>query len=292
MKSFAGKVAAITGAGSGIGRALALTLAKQKCDLALSDINEVGVQKTAADARALGVKVTAQRLDVADRAAMYAWAQQVVADHGRVNLIFNNAGVALGGTVAGVTYDDFEWIMGINFWGVVYGTKAFLPHLHASGDGHVINVSSVFGLFAVPTQSAYNASKFAVRGFTEALRQELELSGAPVSATSVHPGGIKTNIARDARLSKDIQSIPGAEKLNRDFEKLFITPPEKAAEVILAGVRRNRRRVLIGPDAKFLDWMVRLLPSVYQRLVMSATAKQAGSQLKTLQESGDDVRFV
>ena len=204
MKSFANKVAAITGAGSGIGRALALNLAQQGCHLAISDVNEAGLAETVKQAAAFGVKVTSQKLDVSNKDGVHAWADSVVAEHGKVNLIFNNAGVALGSTVEGMSYDELAWVMNINFWGVVYGTKAFLPYLKASGDGHIVNVSSVFGLCAQPTQSAYNASKFAVRGFTEALRQELDLENAPVSVTCVHPGGIKTNIAKAAKMNEQL----------------------------------------------------------------------------------------
>ena len=268
MKNFHDKVAAITGAGSGIGRALARALARQGCHLALSDVNEAGLAETAASIS--GVKVTTARVDVADRAAVEAWAQQVVADHGRVNLIFNNAGVALGSTVEGMSYSDLEWLMGINFWGVVYGTKAFLPLLKASGEGHIINTSSVFGLAGIPSQSAYNAAKFAVRGFTESLRQELDMQSSPVSATSVHPGGIKTNIAQAARMDESMGSLGLDTQNGREkFEKAFITTPERAAAVILGGVRKNRRRVLIGVDARLIDWIVRLLPSAYQRITMA-----------------------
>src|SRR3954462_5843343 len=200
MKSFDGRVAAITGAGSGIGRALAHELARRGAHLALCDINEVGLAETVSSCEGFGVKVTSQRVDVADRAAMFAWADQVVADHGKVNLIFNNAGVALGATIEAMSYDDFEGLMNINFWGVVHGTKAFLPHLKAAGEGHIVNLSSVFGLISVPTQSAYNAAKFGVRGFTDALRMELDISGGNVSCTTVHPGGVRTNIARNARM--------------------------------------------------------------------------------------------
>ncbi|HWY25603.1 MAG TPA: SDR family NAD(P)-dependent oxidoreductase [Nevskia sp.] len=269
MKSFENKVAAITGAGSGMGRTLALRLAEQRCHLALSDVNEAGLAETVKLAGQYGVKVTSKKVNVAEREAMYAWAEDVVRDHGKVNLIFNNAGVALGATVEGMSYEDFEWIVGINFWGVVHGTKAFLPHLKASGEGHIINTSSVFGLMGIPSQSAYNATKFAVRGFTEALRQELELGKSGVSATSVHPGGIKTNIARAARMTKSIRDIGlddqrGSEK----FEKMFITTADSAAQTILRAVRCNKRRVLVGPDAHVIDWMVRLFPSGYQRLTM------------------------
>lgn len=271
--SFAGLTAAITGAGSGIGRALTLELARRGCRLALADIDRRSLEDTVAQAQGLGVEASADVVDVARRDAIYAWADKVGGRHGAVNLLFNNAGVALGSTVEGMADADFEWVMSINFWGVVHGTRAFLPLLRASGDGHVVNVSSVFGLAAIPTQSAYNASKFAVRGFTESLRQELELSGAPVSATTVHPGGIKTNIARAARWGADMQGFLGADEARGKarFEGLFLTAPEAAARAILDGVRRNRRRVLIGPDARLIDWMVRLLPAGYQPLVVRAT---------------------
>jgi NAD(P)-dependent dehydrogenase (short-subunit alcohol dehydrogenase family) len=270
MKSFDEKVAAITGAGSGIGRALALELASAGCELALSDVNEAGLAETVALANQRGVKVTSSRVDVARREEVEAWAKRSAEEHGRVNLIFNNAGVALGSTVEGMSYADFEWLMNINFWGVVYGTKAFLPHLKASGEGHIINISSLFGLLAVPSQSAYNASKFAVRGFTEALRQELDMENACVSATSVHPGGIKTNIARSARMDRSIRDI-GLDEVHgtEKFEKLFITTPQRAAHIILSAVRRRQRRVLVGPDAKFLDVIVRLFPSFYQRIMQA-----------------------
>jgi NAD(P)-dependent dehydrogenase (short-subunit alcohol dehydrogenase family) len=270
MKSFEGKVAAITGAGSGIGRALALELAKAGAHLALSDINAATAAETAEAARGLGAKATSAELDVSNRTAVHAWADGTAAEYGRVNLIFNNAGDALGSTLEGVGYEDFEWLMSINFWGVVYGTKAFLPHLRASGEGHVVNISSVFGLVAVPGNGTYNASKFAVRGFTEALRQELELMGSNVSATCVHPGGIKTNIVRSSRMSADIEQLVGQniEVARANFEKSFVTTPEKAAKTILGAVKKNSRRVLVGPDAKFLDLLVRLFPTGYQRLVV------------------------
>lgn len=274
MKSFNNKVAAITGAASGIGRALALELAKQQCHLALSDVDEAGLAETAKQAAALGVKVTTSKVNVADREAVYAWADQVVKDHGKVNMIYNNAGVALGGTVEDTDYSDYEWILGINMWGVIYGTKAFLPYIKQAGEeGHIINVSSIFGLFAQPTQSGYNMSKFAVRGFTESLRQELDLQGGKVSCTCVHPGGIKTNIARNARMTSSVEKLTGsasAEQMREQFEALFMTTPQKAASVIVGAVKANKRRVLIGPDARVLDLMQRTLPVVYQKVVTTS----------------------
>ncbi len=274
MKSFENKVAAVTGAASGIGRALALDLAKRHCHLALSDVDEKGLAETAEQASALGVKVTSQVVNVADKDAMHAWADQVVQDHGKVNLVFNNAGVALGGTVEDTSYEDYEWIVGINMWGVVYGTKAFLPYIKQAGEeGHVINISSVFGLFAQPTQSGYNMSKFAVRGFTESLRQELDIEKCGVSATCVHPGGIKTNIARNARMTESMDGFSGnasAEKMRDKFESLFITSPEQAARTILSAVKSNKRRILVGPDAHVLDMMQRALPVNYQKVVAAS----------------------
>ena len=269
MKNFKDKVAVITGAGSGIGRALAMELAASGAKLALSDINEAGLKETA-DLLGLGEdRLMIRKLDVADRQAFYDFADDVVNHFGYANMIFNNAGVALGATVEDMNYDDFEWLMNINFWGVVYGTKAFLPYLKQAGEGHIINVSSIFGLVGIPTQSAYNAAKFAVRGFTESLRIELEMEGSPVSCTSIHPGGIKTNIAKAARMSDGVERITGASKEQsiQDFEKMFRTTPEEAASTILKGVRGNKRRVLIGSDAVAVDTMQRLLPTSYQKLI-------------------------
>ncbi len=268
MQNFKDKVAAITGAGSGIGRQLAVLLAQGGCHVALADLNETALNETAGLLGGSGVQVTTTVLDVSSREAVAQWATQTVKDHGRVNLIFNNAGVALGSTVEGMRYEDLEWLMGINFWGVVYGTKEFLPHLKASGDGHVVNISSLFGLTAQPTQSAYNASKFAVRGFTEALRQELDLQNCGVSATCVHPGGIRTNIANAARMNDSIKTL-GMDpvKSAKKFNKLLRCPPEVAAKVILDAVRNNDRRVLIGNDAKIIDLMQRVLPTGYQKVI-------------------------
>jgi NAD(P)-dependent dehydrogenase (short-subunit alcohol dehydrogenase family) len=275
VKNFDGRVAAITGAGSGIGRALAKELAGRGAHLALADIDEVGLADTVVQCEGTGVKVTSQRLDVADRDAVHAWADQVVADHGKVNLIFNNAGVALGATIESMSYEDFEWLMNINFWGVVHGTKAFLPKLKAAGEGHIVNISSVFGLISVPSQSAYNAAKFGVRGFTDALRMELDMANGGVSCTTVHPGGVKTNIARKARMDESVVTLAGSvERARDDFDKVALTSPEKAARQILAAVQRDRRRALIGPDAKAIDLLSRLPAGLYQRVLVKGAGRR------------------
>lgn len=264
MRDLEGKVVAITGAGSGIGRALAQTFAAEGARLALSDIDEAAVTTTAAALPG----ALAHRVDVGDRDAIAAWATDINERFGRINLIVNNAGIALSGTVAALTLADYEQVMRVNFWGVVHGTQIFLPHLEASGEGHIVNISSVFGLTAQPFLSAYNASKFAVRGFTESLRQELDLARSCVSATCVHPGGIRTAIVRSARMDESVARATGrsTDETAREFERLFINTPEAAARAIVRGVRHNRRRVLIGPDARVFDVCQRLMPAAYQRI--------------------------
>jgi NAD(P)-dependent dehydrogenase (short-subunit alcohol dehydrogenase family) len=263
MKNFENKTAVVTGAGSGIGRALALALAEHGAQLALSDIDSTGVADTAARCDKLGGRAVAFALDVADRAAVYDHADDVRAEFGRVNLVFNNAGVALSADVEDMSWDDFDWLMNINFWGVAHGAKAFLPDLIASGDGHVVNVSSVFGLMGIPSQSAYNAAKFAVRGFTEALRQEMRIKRHPVGVTCVHPGGIKTNIAVNAR---GIPDGVDTETIRRGFERIALTTADAAARIILNGVRKNKARVLIGPDARGFDLIPRVIGPFYEDL--------------------------
>ncbi|HZE16119.1 MAG TPA: SDR family NAD(P)-dependent oxidoreductase, partial [Mycobacterium sp.] len=262
---FAGKVAVITGAGSGIGQALAIELARSGAKVAISDVNTEGLTRTEERLAMIGASVKADRLDVTEREAFLAYADQVNEHFGKVNQIYNNAGIAFTGDVEFSQFKDIERVMDVDFWGVVNGTKAFLPHLIASGDGHVINVSSVFGLFSVPGQAAYNSAKFAVRGFTEALRQEMVLAGHPVKVTTVHPGGIKTGIMRSATAAEGID----ADQLAKVFDKrLASTSPQQAARTILEGVRSNKARVLVGNDARMLDLMVRLTGSGYQRLLL------------------------
>jgi NAD(P)-dependent dehydrogenase (short-subunit alcohol dehydrogenase family) len=259
------KVVAITGAGSGIGRALAVLASEHGAILALSDWDGAGLAETAALLRArTGRPVRTDRLDVRDRDAVHAYADAVRADLGRVNVIVNNAGVALHGHFEEVEYDDFEWVMDVDFWGVVHGTKAFLPHLVESGDGHVVNMSSLFGLMGMPGQTAYNSAKFAVRGFSEALRQELLVDRRPVQVTCVHPGGIRTAIARNARATASHDPAALAQRFDTRLARMS---PERAAEAIVAAVLGNKPRVVVGADAKALDWFVRLVGPRYQRVV-------------------------
>ena len=271
MKTLDGKVVVITGAGSGIGRELALQAARQGAVLALSDWDEVGLVETAQQVQtSTHREVRTDKVDVRDRQAMHEYAASVREEFGRVNVIVNNAGVALHGDFEEVSYEDFEWVMDVDFWGVVQGTKEFLPHLIESGDGHVVNISSLFGLLGMPGQTAYNAAKFGVRGFTEALRQEMILARHPVQVTCVHPGGVKTGIARNARATA---SHDRAEMARHFDTRLARTTAERAAEVILEGVLANRPRVVVGTDAKLLDLLVRLVGARYQRLLTLASRR-------------------
>jgi NADP-dependent 3-hydroxy acid dehydrogenase YdfG len=270
MQGFAGKVAAVTGAGSGIGQALAIELARSGAKLAISDVDTEGLAATEERLKAIGAPVKADRLDVTEREAFGAYADAVVAHFGTVNQIYNNAGIAFAGDVEASQFKDIERVMDVDFWGVVNGTKVFLPHLIASGDGHVVNVSSIFGLFSVPGQAAYNSAKFAVRGFTEALRQEMALAGHPVKVTCVHPGGIKTAIARNMETVEGLDKVELAQTFDK---KLASTSPEKAARIILDAVRKNKARVLVGPDATALDLIVRATGSGYQRLFSTVMSR-------------------
>ncbi len=270
MTDIKGKVVVITGAGSGIGRALAYDVARRGARLAISDVDEVGLAETARHVKVIGAQVHEQRLDVTDRAAVLAYADTVVAEYGTVNIVVNNAGIAFTGDIEDMTFEQIERVVDVDFWGVVNGTKAFLPHLIASGEGHVVNISSLFGLLSMPGQGAYNAAKFAVRGFTEALRQEMIISGHPVEVTCVHPGGIKTAIARNA----DAVEGMDAAKLAEVFDsKLAKTSPEQAAKTILRAVLGNRPRAVVGLDARFLDLFIRLVGPAYQRIFSIAAGR-------------------
>jgi NAD(P)-dependent dehydrogenase (short-subunit alcohol dehydrogenase family) len=253
-------VVVVTGAGSGIGRGLARQLAVAGSALALADIDEAGLQQTAASLIERGVKLTTHIVDVSDESTMQGFAKDVVAQHGRVTLLINNAGVALHGRFEEISLDDLRWLMDINFWGVVYGVKYFLPLLKNEPRAHIVNISSVFGIVAPAGQSAYSASKFAVRGFTEALRHELE--GTPVFVSCVHPGGIRTPIARRARLGAHTPPASRDEAVAR-FDRLTPTMPDAAAARILQGVERREPRILIGRDARGIDVLQRLRPGTY-----------------------------
>jgi NADP-dependent 3-hydroxy acid dehydrogenase YdfG len=263
MEGFAGKVAAVTGAGSGIGQALALELARSGAAVAISDVDTEGLAQTEEQLRAIGAPVRTDRLDVTEREAFQIYADQINEHFGKVNQIYNNAGIAFTGDVEITQFKDIERVMDVDFWGVVNGTKAFLPHLIASGDGHIINVSSLFGLMSMPGQAAYNSAKFAVRGFTESLRQEMALNGHPVKVTSVHPGGVKTAIARNGLTAEGVDPAAQAKFFDK---RLASTTPQRAAEIILEAVRKNKARVLVGQDAVVLDLIVRITGSGYQRL--------------------------
>ena len=270
MQGFAGKVCVITGAGSGIGQALALELARSGAKLAISDIDTEGLARTEEQVKAIGAPVKADRLNVAEREAFEVYADEVVKHFGKVNQIYNNAGIAFTGDVEVSEFKDIERVMDVDFWGVVNGTKVFLPHLIASGDGHVVNVSSIFGLFGVPSQSAYNAAKFAVRGFTEALRQEMKLAHHRVGVTAVYPSGVRTAIARTAT---GAQGLDVKELADLFDNKLAKGSPEAAARTILAGVRKNKAKVLVGPGARMFDVVVRATGSGYERIFGPLTGR-------------------
>ncbi|WP_316189712.1 SDR family NAD(P)-dependent oxidoreductase [Bradyrhizobium sp. SZCCHNS1054] len=275
MTRINGTAAAVTGAASGIGRALAQELAARGCDLALADRDEAGLASIADEVARNGRKVTTHRLDVSDAGAIAAFAQAATGAHPSLSILINNAGVALAGTFAEISQADMEWLFNINFWGVVHGTRAFLPHLSQRPQAHIVNLSSIFGIIAPPGQCAYAAAKFAVRGFSESLRHELAMAQSPVKLSVVHPGGIATAIARNARSGSGMtDNARRAQAIDR-FEKLAKTTPKDAALRIVKGIERNEPRILIGSDARFMDLLQRFMPGTYWNVMARRLEKAA-----------------
>ena len=258
-------VAVVTGAASGIGRALAVRLAREGiAGIAISDVNEAGLAETAKMAEPFGILISTHIVDVSDLDQMKRFAEEVVAEHGRVTHLINNAGVGLLGAFEHISVDDMRWLMGINFWGVVHGCKVFLPTLLAQPEAHIVNISSVFGLIAPEEQSAYCASKFAVRGFTESLRHEY--AGTNLHVSSVHPGGVLTDIARNSRLGENTPP-QWKEQGAKFFDRVAKSTPEQAAETIVGGIKKKNPRILVGKDARAISTFSRLFPKNYLRVI-------------------------
>jgi NAD(P)-dependent dehydrogenase (short-subunit alcohol dehydrogenase family) len=285
MKNLANKTAAITGAASGIGRMLAVNLANEGCNVAIADIDEAGLHESAALIGAK-VKVSKHIVDVSKREQVFRFAEEAALHHGGVDIIINNAGVALGDFLETVPMEDFEWLMGINFWGVVYGTMAFLPYLRKRPHGHVVNISSINGIMPNPNNGPYCAAKFAVKGYTETLAQEMH--GTNVKVSCVHPGGIKTNIARNTRFNCAMYSLSREKAICLYEDELFRTTADKAARVIISGIKCNKRRILIGTDAKVIDLITRFFPvtavtlsTLFSRFIVRAYARKEFKGKKT-----------
>lgn len=271
-------VGVVTGASSGIGRALAVGLAAEGiAGLAIADLNSEGLKETANLLEGCGPRVSTHVLNVADFEEMQRFASDVTAEHGRVTHLINNAGVSLFGNVEEVSIEDLQWLMNINFWGTVYGVKLFLPVLREQRAAHIINVSSVFGLVAPPGNAAYSASKFAVRGFTEALRHELEDTN--ISVSCVHPGGVATNIARSGRVGARVDQAVKEESV-KYHTKVSRTTSDQAARQIIRGIKRRSKRILVGTDARIIDVVHRAAPERY----MSLLDKLSGGQLSKLRK--------
>lgn len=259
MKQLKGRVAVITGAASGIGRAAARHLAGEGCRLALSDVDLAGLEQLQAELQQQSAEVMIERVDVANPEAMLAFAANVAAHYGQVDIVINNAGVAYTDPVEKADLQHMHWLMNINFWGVVHGCRAFLPYLRQRPQASLVNISSIFAMVSYPTQAIYNASKAAVRGFSDALR--IELDDSPVVLTCVHPGGVKTNIVRNARIGDLSRVADNAEDYAADFETVAGSTPEQAAAAIVGAIKRKQIRLLIGADARVLDWLYRLAPT-------------------------------
>lgn len=283
MTAISGAAAAVTGAASGIGRALAIELATRGCDVAVADVDEAGLASLADEIRrAHQRKVSVHRLDVAQPAQIEEFAAAAVASHPGLNIVVNNAGVALFGQFHEIDQAQIDWLMNINFWGVVHGTRAFLPHLQRQREGHIVNLSSIFGIIAPAGQTAYAAAKFAVRGFSEALRHELLMNKSAVRLSVVHPGGVATSIASNARMGVGVtDNLRRTEAIDR-FAQMAKTTPQGAALRIIRGIEKNEPRILIGKDARFLDLLQRFKPATYwttlaRRAEKMEAAQKAGS---------------
>jgi short-subunit dehydrogenase len=281
MTAIPGSAAALTGAASGIGRALALELAARGCDLALADRDEAGLQTLAAEiAKAGPRKVTVHLVDVGMPLQIEAFAQAAVSAHPGLNIVINNAGVALMGTFGEVDQSEMEWLININFWGVVHGTRAFLPQLSRQREAHIVNLSSIFGIIAPPGQTAYAAAKFAVRGFSESLRHELQVAGSPVRLSVVHPGGVSTNIVRNSRAGVGVSDNARRAQSIERFDALAKTTPAAAALRIIQGIEKNQPRILIGNDARFMDLLQRFRPGTYWAMLARRFEKMANAGKK------------
>jgi len=264
MTAIHGAAAAVTGAASGIGRALAIELATRGCDLALADRDEAGLQAVAAEIGRSGPrKVTVHRADIGEPAQIQDFAKTAISAHPALNILVNNAGVALLGQFAEIDQAQMEWLMNINFWGVVHGTRAFLPHLSRQREAHIVNLSSIFGIIGPPGQTAYAAAKFAVRGFSESLRHELQMENSPVKLSVVHPGGVATNIARNSRSGTGMTDNARRDEAIERFETVARTAPAAAALRIIKGIEKNQPRILVGKDARVADLLQRLRPATY-----------------------------
>jgi short-subunit dehydrogenase len=276
MTTIRGSAAAVTGAASGIGRALALELAARGCDLALADRDEAGLQATAAEiGRAGSQKVTAHRVDVGEPQQIADFAEAAIAAHPGLNIVVNNAGVALLGQFNEIDQAQMDWLMDINFWGVVHSTRAFLPHLARQREAHIVNLSSIFGIIAPPGQAAYAAAKFAVRGFSESLRHELQMAASPVRLSVVHPGGVATNIARNSRAGTGVTDNARRAQTIERFDAVAKTTPAAAALRIITGIEKNQPRILIGNDARFMDLLQRFRPGTYWAVLARRIEKAA-----------------
>lgn len=261
MKKLSDRVAVVTGAAGGIGRATSLALAKEGCHLAICDVNTAGLEETAALARELGRKVSTHVVDVSNKARMQAFAEEVIEQHGQVNILVNNAGVTVTSPFESHSLEDFEWIVGINFWGVIYGCKFFLPYLQKADEAHIVNLSSLFGLIGVPAQSSYCATKFAVHGFSEALWVELKDQG--IGVTSVHPGGVRTDIAKSARTVSSAQKDMAINVIDR-----FSVSPEHCAKQIVGAIKKNKMKQFVTRETHLIAMAKRLSPQLPQRIMV------------------------